>query len=223
MRIRLCLPFYESISEPTRQGVRECLTYPHFQWDIKCLQSSRIALARNHCLNDAKTEEEHQEGVPGVEYFLFVDSDIGFRLADVLALLTREVPIVSGCYVKQGDPESLCAGHWKGGIPGNAVEWLPARESAGKGLQEVGFFGAGFLLIHRPVLAKLPYPWFQEVTIRKDGIATILGEDQAFCRSAQLHEIPCLLDTDVRVRHLGRKVSRFNWDFQGDLKASGVA
>lgn len=220
MKIRICLPFYESISEPTRQGVRECLAYSHFEWDIKCLQSSRIAMARNHCLNDGRTEEERQKPVAGVEYFLFVDSDIGFHLADVLSLLTREVQIVSGAYIRQGHPEELCAGFWKDGIPGPAVEWLPAYGT--KGMQEVGFFGAGFLLIHRDALATMLYPWFHEVTVRKDGVATILGEDQVFCRGAASHKIPCLLDADVRVRHLGRKVSRFNWDFQGDIKASPV-
>jgi hypothetical protein len=218
MKLRICLPFYERISEPTRLGVQECLGYPHFQWDIKCLQSSRIAVARNSCLNDGLSENEHQDPVPGVEYFLFVDSDIGFHLKDVLALLTREVLIVSGAYIRQGDPENLCAGNWKEGIPGNANQWLPSFGT--KGLLEVGFFGAGFLLIHRDALSTMIYPWFHEVTVRKNGTATILGEDQVFCRAAAVHKIPCLLDADVRVRHLGRKVSRFNWNFQGEL--SGV-
>lgn len=216
MKVRICLPFYERISEPTRAGVQECLAYPHLEWEIKCLQSSRIAWARNCCLNDGESEAEHQEPVAGVEYFLFVDSDIGFHLGDVLNLLALDRHVVSGAYIRQGDPENLCAGNWENKRPGGAVTWLPTATP--HGLHVVDFTGAGFLLIRRDLLSKMTYPWFHEVTVRQNGIATILGEDQVFCRDAALHA-PVVLNTAVRVRHLGRKVSRFNWDFQGDLGA----
>lgn len=210
MRIRICLPFYDRISDPTRAGIEECLEHKKLHWQIRAIQSSRITTARNRCLNDGISIAQKQPPAEGVDYFLFVDSDIGFRLSHVLALLAHKKDIVSGAYTLQGRPEDYAAGSWLNGFFGGEQITLTTDDH---GLKKVEWIGAGFLLIHRSALNRISYPWFHEsLVLFSDGSVTMPGEDQTFAQKAAEAGFVVWCDCDTRVRHIGRKPSQFNWD-----------
>ena len=135
------------------------------------------------------------------DWFVWVDSDIGFTKDDLLKVTDSiQHPVTFGVYFS-----SLPSGYgpvvydWKHG------EFEPITEDRLKGKKRLRFdaVGAGFLAVHRSVAELLrdtykgPSPWFDEPTLS----AKKLGEDFGLCLRLRQLDIPVWVRPDVRVDH----------------------
>lgn len=134
-----------------------------------------VARARNRIVADFLASE--------ATHLLFVDSDISFRAADVVAMLQANVHVVGGVYPKKIiDWQRVHAAVQAGAKPEELREagldyvFNPVRNANGKaaGLRcavEVAEIGTGFLLIHRSTFERLmrAYP---ELAYHDDYSAT---------------------------------------------------
>lgn len=208
LKVQICLPVYNEIHPGTVRGIRACLQSPSdlgVDFHLSMIQSSNICHARNFLLNEDKSFKYRQEPLEGFDYFLFVDSDISFTLADAMKLLSHRTPVVAGLYFEKSDPTISVAGFWeldekKEPIRGKKGDTLALGM---KGVCEVDYAGAGFLLIARQVLSELQYPWFNQVPVSSErmGEELPIGEDMGFCIGCNEAGIPILCDLDVKLGH----------------------
>ena len=156
----------------------------------------------------------------GYDELMWIDSDITFDPDDVARLRSHDAPIVAGVYAKRG----------RGGL---AVHLEPgARElrvGEGGGVVAVRYVGAGFLMTRRHVyedvarVFSLPVcnarfgaplvPYFLPMVIADDGAPGgywYLGEDYAFGERARQAGHVTLVDTTIRLGHIGAYV--YSWE-----------
>lgn len=145
------------------------------------------------------------------EWMLFIDSDITWTLDDLYSLLDSadpiERPVVSGVYLMIMQ-EGLRPGVWHRypeTSSGNAlVPWPDDLEWPDNQLIEVDGTGAGFLLMHRSLLATMaqiyphPMPWFANEII--DGV--VHGEDFTFCSRVQQMGFRVIVNSAVQLDHI---------------------
>jgi hypothetical protein len=214
VKIRLCIPFYHEICSETAIGVRDCLKHKEIAWEVSSLQGPYIGTARNHLVNRGKSHQMYQNPDPDVDYFLFVDADIGFQFRHVAALIEHEVDIVSGAYLRQRDGKNLTAGKWARVAEFVTVGLADMEKCvtvhSPKALTRVDYVGGGFLLVRQKVFTKLPFPWFRELIVQKREVGEEnpgfyqVGEDLGFCAQADTHDIPIHCDTRVTLFHKPR-------------------
>ena len=190
--IRVCIPFYSDFETP-KPGLR---TLNKFIFEICPRQGTYIADARNSFINDNKSNKIKQDPL-NYEWFLFIDSDIGFTKDDVNRLLEHKKEIISLPYKTHKDPTVYQCGYFTN-IQGNIKERISEKE---KGLKEVDFSGAGMLLVNRSVFCKLDYPWFKDYTLTVGDSAVHVGEDISFCVSAKRAGYKIYCDLDYPVYH----------------------
>ena len=160
----------------------------------------------------------------GFDALLWIDSDVAFEAEAVTRLHDHALPLVAGVYAKKGAPEL-------------AVHLLPGTTelhvgSAG-GLTEVRAVGAGFLLVRRDVLDDvqrhfgLPVvntrfgqplvPYFLPMVVPDPqgppGSYWYLGEDYAFCERARQAGHRVMVDTTIRLGHVGKY--SYGWEDAG--------
>jgi hypothetical protein len=170
---------------------------------------SAIDLARNQLASCALLD--------GKESILFIDSDIWFDPDQALYLLNRPEPVVAGLYSQKRHNHRL------------NVQFIEAPDfiDVGQGGRdyEVEGVGAGFLRVATRVLqgmidwlgmpstdyagAKL-WPFFLPQMVEVDGRWRYECEDYAFCRRVRQAGFPIILDTRIRLYHLG--VYPFGWE-----------
>ena len=208
LKVQICLPVYNEIHPGTVRGIRACLQSPvalGVDFHLSMIQSSNICHARNFLLNEDRSFKYRQEPLEGFDYFLFVDSDISFTLADAMKLLSHRAPVVSGLYFEKSEPMKSVAGFWELDEKSEPIRGKKGDTLAAgiKGAVEVDYVGAGFLLIARQVLGELHYPWFNQVPCTVPGTAEELpiGEDMGFCIGCNEAGIPILCDMDAKLGH----------------------
>lgn len=146
----------------------------------------------------------------GFDELLWVDSDIAFHPDDVGRLRGHGLPLVAGVYPKKGQPQLACS-------------FLPDTRSVtlgeGGGLLAVRYVGLGFCLTRRAVYEavaahhRLPVcnrrfgsplvPYFAPLAADDGGGWWYLAEDYAFGHRARQAGIKVMVDTRVRLLHLG--------------------
>jgi hypothetical protein len=213
LKIQICLPMYNEIHPGCVRGVRDCLQASAklgIDFHVNMIQSSNITHARNFLLNDGKSQSSKQEPIPGYDYFLFVDSDMGFSVEDVAQLLSLRTPVASGLYLEKGTGKSL-AGFWERDDFENPIFGVKGDTLAEgiKGTTEVDWVGAGFLLIARAVLCELTYPWFHQNTINGPEGVRLIGEDFGFCLRCNEAGIPIVVDCDVKLDHYPTRLTDY--------------
>lgn len=156
----------------------------------------------------------------GYEELMWIDSDIVFEADDVMRLRAHDVPIVAGVYAKKG------AGGLAVHLERDARE---LRVGEGGGLTRVRYVGAGFLLTRRAVYGdvaqtfSLPVcnarfggpvvPYFLPMVIADQDTAGghwYLGEDYAFCERARQAGHKIMVDSAIRLGHVGAYV--YGWE-----------
>lgn len=138
------------------------------------------------------------------DYMLWIDSDVIFRFQDFVALLERQVDVVSGLYLMADGKrfaavEKMDEEHFKAG---GAFEFLTPEAIAGKdALMPVDYSGFGFTLVRRGVFEKLEYPWFRPVFMEIDGCREFTSEDVGFALEAKRAGVQVYVDPRVIVGH----------------------
>jgi hypothetical protein len=174
---------------------------PEFNFLWQRVRSTYIARGRNALVNGMRSERVKQTLTESYTHYLFVDSDISFDKSHVVKLLSHNVDIVSGSYVERKSQDHYCAGKFVD--PPDLGQFI-SREI--KGLTNIDWVGAGFLLIKKEVFESLSYPWFQFVEVKykdKEGIECVneQPEDMSFCRKARNFGYQVWLDCDCVVSH----------------------
>lgn len=137
----------------------------------------------------------------GWEYLFFLDSDVVCPPDTIHRLLAHKKPLISGLYFRRSPPVGLPVmmkpvGQWHVNYPRDKVI-------------EVDTVGAGCLLIHRSLLEKCPpqrpgHHWFDWRVNLNGQHPFPLSEDFTFnVWVKQKLNVPTLVDTSVRCRHLG--------------------
>lgn len=209
MKIRICTPFYCEF-ESVKNGAKECLEYKDIHFDFEPRQSGPLMFKnRNSLLNDGVSQLKKQIPIIGYDYFLFVDSDISFKLNNVLTLLRHDEKIIASPYLSHNRSGLYNVGQFYEGMPG-AIKFHYTKFDVG--LKKVDFVGTGFMLIHRTVLETMEYPWFRPSVLDMGDKAEVIGEDVAFCIDAKKNGFDIFCDFDNPVKHNLRTQNDFDWD-----------
>ena len=154
---------------------------------------------------------------------IWIDSDIAFEPEAVDRLRAHDLPVVGGLYAKKG-------------VTAFAAYFEPGTESldvgAGGGPRRVRYVGLGFLCTQRRVyddvqrMFSLPFcntrfgtpavPYFLPMVITDDdqpGGYWYLGEDYAFCERARQAGHKIVVDTTIRLGHIGKYT--YGWEDAG--------
>jgi hypothetical protein len=204
------VPYLTHIEPGCEQGLRaleqrglEVRRYP-----------STAAVDRTRC--DAATAALDQ----GFDELIWIDSDIRFEPDDVERLRGHDLPIVAGVYAKKGVQD--LALHLEDGTTELAM-------GEGGRLYDVRYVGAGFLCTQRLVYEdiqrtfSLPVcntrfgartvPYFLPMVIADGGPYWYLGEDYAFCERARQSGHKIVIDTTIRLGHIGSYT--YGWEDAG--------
>jgi hypothetical protein len=176
---------------------------------------SQIDVGRNQLATDALRE--------GFDELFWIDSDVVFDPNDVERLRRHQLPFVCGIYAKKSRREFACS-------------FLPGTDkvtfgTAG-GLTEILYAGFGFVYSHRSLYegiqkhCELPecnaqfgsvmVPYFMPFPIPHKNGQWYLGEDYAFCERARQSGFKIMLDTQIRLWHVGNY--SFGWEDAGSDK-----
>jgi hypothetical protein len=156
----------------------------------------------------------------GFDELIWIDSDIAFAPDDVARLRAHDLPIVAGVYAKKG-PQAFAA-YFEPDTP-------KIQLGTGGGLMHVRYVGFGFVCTRRPVYDdmqehfSLPFcntrfgqpavPYFLPMVIEdaaQPGGYWYLGEDYAFCERARRVGYDIVLDTAIRLGHIG--AYQYGWE-----------
>lgn len=188
--------------------------------------SSCVHFARAKCLGAAVTRGPKQvpfDGKVPYDVLVWIDSDIVFRSADIMALIdaTEHHPVVSGLYMME-DGEHFCAvENWdtayyikNGGCfefvtPGRVKSYMETTNTV---FMPCAYAGLGFCAFRRGVLEdpRLSYPWFYTDTqVIKTGREDVpeyhdlASEDVSLFRNlTEKGVIPAVMvKCDLRVGH----------------------
>jgi hypothetical protein len=196
---------------------------PHCDFSLRQLEAqgytvrrlygfAQIDVARNRLAAEAIAD--------GFEELMWIDSDIAFEPRSVQRLRLHGLPIVAGLYPKKIEKA------W-------ASQFLPDQRTLtlgeGGGLIEVLYAAAGFLLVRRQVFLdvqrheQLPAcsweggpattPFFLPMVITSGGAHIYLGEDFAFCERARRCGFKIIVDTTIRLQHIG--IYGYSWEDVG--------
>jgi hypothetical protein len=153
----------------------------------------------------------------GYDAVLWVDSDQDFEPDAAEALDAQGVPFVSALIARRGVRDFAC-------VFDDASERVGVGTAGG--VVRVRYVGAGFALVRRPAFAAVqahfslprildaagaivPY-YLPMVTEVSAGTLGYLGEDFAFCERLRRAGVQVLVDTRLRVGHIGRYT--YQWE-----------
>lgn len=158
----------------------------------------------------------------GFDLLFWIDDDIVFDPEDVERLCASDHALVAGVYPKKGKREL-------------ALHVVPGTTSLsfgrGGGIAEVRYAGTGFMCTHRrlyeAMARELPIcneqfgeavvPYFLPFVVETERGPWYLGEDYAFCERARRAGHRVLVDTRVRLFHVG--TYEYGWEDAGGTLA----
>lgn len=176
---------------------------------------ANVDIARSQLASDALDQD--------FEELFWIDSDIGFTVADFDRLRSHNLPLVCGLYPKKLKEGGLAA------ILDDDTEELVFGEQGG--LVEIKWAGTGFLYTKRCVYEdikeklKLPdcmigrkgtiNPYFMPFVtsgppVNGKPTYLYLGDDTSFCERARQVGYKIYADTTIRLDHIGKY--RYSWE-----------
>jgi hypothetical protein len=176
---------------------------------------SQIDVGRSQLATDALRD--------GFQELFWIDSDVVFDPNDVERLRSHQLPFSCGIYAKKSRREFACS-------------FLPDTKQvifgANGSLTEILYAGFGFVHTHRSLYetirqnCNLPecnaqfgsvlHPYFMPFPLPHGSGYWYLGEDYAFCERARQCGCKIMLDTQIRLWHVGSY--SFGWEDAGTDK-----
>ncbi len=166
---------------------------------VRCLSAEGgspygVALARNAVVA--------QFLVSKCSHLLFIDDDVTVPPDAITRLLAVGGDVALGCYASYKQFGDGTAGFYvvvlrlSGGAEDCYRSWPD-------GVEEVAGGGAGCMLIARPVLESMRYPWFRFQGLHVPGTPHVvsIGEDVDFCTRARAGGFRVWADGGVRCGH----------------------
>lgn len=169
------------------------------------LPSGRDKLVRSVVLEDGTISADLSfakfQTVSHYDYILFIDADQSFTTGQIVKLFNscrlRQSP-VSAVTTPRGHEHKLNVGSWEEGFPGLVILHDSFQK---RGVRDVNWFGCGCVIIPTDTFSKLPFPWFFDRQVERDGCVYTTGEDVGFCLSCTDAEIKLYADYGVYVNH----------------------
>lgn len=201
MRVLIAVPTFESILPDTFQSLYD-MEKP-YECDFRSVRGYDCATARN------KIADIAVDG--GYDYVLMVDSDMTLPKDALTRLLSHDVDVVSGWYLRrsvdtrQTNVYKLYDQHGGRyyGYPHDS-EYLADEILNMDTPIAVHGVGMGCCLIKTDVFRRLPYPWFDWVNYAdRHGM---LSEDLYFCSALGKAGIPPYVDPQVPCGHMFRRM-----------------
>jgi hypothetical protein len=207
-------PFLTHIETACERGLRDL---ERAGYEVRRWQSSAaVDRSRSDAASTALAD-----GAPSI---LWIDSDVVFEVAAVEQLCAHDLPAVAGVYPKKG-------------VRDFAVHLEPGtrelKMGEGGGLRDVRYVGTGFFYTDRVVYEDirrtfgLPVcntrfggrvvPYFLPMVVADEhgppGAYWYLGEDYAFCERARQAGHKIVVDTSLRLGHIGKYT--YGWEDVG--------
>ena len=133
----------------------------------------------------------------GVDYILFIDSDMTFPMTALKRLLAHGKDIVAATYVQRTPPHRILH---------QTIDGQEIRTTGG--LVEVAGLPTGFMLIRAEVFDKIEWPCFRTPVISdpETGVPSTQSEDYYFCQEARKAGYKIWLDVDLtfEMGHVGQ-------------------
>lgn len=134
----------------------------------------------------------------GFEWVFMLDDDVIGPANMIQILQSNKMPIVSGLYYRRHEP--ICPVALVDTEKGR--QWVTGYTPGT--LFAADYVGAGALLIHRTVLEKMKWPWFEWWSDRKDmAEKDRMSEDFAFCQKARQLGYKIYVDSRADCAHAG--------------------
>jgi hypothetical protein len=215
MRCVVLCPYLTHIEPSCERGLRDL---ERAGFEVRRYPSS-AAIDRSRC--DVATTVLGE----GFDELMWIDSDISFEAGDVARLREHGLPVVAGIYPKKGVQDFAL--HLEPGT-------TELKVGEGGGLADVRYVGAGFLLVRRGVFDDIQrtfglpvcnarfgvpsVPYFLPMVVRDEYAAGgngywYLGEDYAFCERARQAGHRIVVDTTIRLGHVGKYT--YSWEDAG--------
>ena len=199
MKIRIGIPLANNceLKQETKDSLLLLNEDTDNEYELVISKGATIASNRNSCITKSKLM--YQDSFD-FDYFLSLDADISFQPEDLYKLIDSDKDIIAGIYQYKNDGSLAVAGMFDFGRITSKVQW------DSKGIHNVDWFGAGFILIKSEAFQKLQYPYFRnELVIYNEGKDTyqdISGDDIGFCLNTQKSDIPLFANCDCKVKHI---------------------
>ncbi len=162
------------------------LVYPsNADVDINVIEGYQLPFARNRIVQNALQKE--------VDYLLFIDADMVFPPDLLLRLLKHDVPFVNALAFRRIKPHYPCIFNWD--EKNKCYVTVPYFG----GLLEVDATGMPAVLIKIEIFKKMKQPLYYY----EDHL---FSSDLTFCRNAKKLGYKILIDTDLKIGHLGEEV-----------------
>ncbi len=203
-RVAVCVPSHDLVHADFAMALAAMMQDPGAECILLNSKGSLVAINRN------KAIEQAQEA--GVDWALFLDSDMIFPPDTLHRLLRHGKDIVGGTYIKRSPPYGIL------GVPLNNEDIEVTT-----GIAEVAALPTGCLLINMRVFARLKRPYFRTpATEETDGVLPkIQGEDYYFCTTARAAGFKIWMDVDLSkmLGHIGQFVYKIQINQDGTVKA----
>ena len=210
----------------------------------KELEKSGIPSIRQHIIHTSLITKARNESISNfmnntkLDYFLFIDADIGFNALDVIKLMNYDKPLIAGTYPKKHLRWEEIQKCFYNDIPESSKELLQKTSEytiyekentiTHDGLLEVNRVGTGFMMIKRDLIKKVAkkyprlmykengkkgYGLFESAIINKEH----LSEDYAFCERVKSVGEKIYIDPAVELNHHGGNIT-FYGNYKNHLK-----
>jgi GT2 family glycosyltransferase len=170
-------------------------------------QSPNIYYVRNMCLGADVRRGPNQKPFNGeiqYDYFMWIDSDISFKVEHFVKLINAQKDIASGLYLMANGTQFATVEHWdeKFFSQNGYFDFITPQTLQEKTeLFPVAYTGFGFILIKNGVFEKMEYPWFRPEYIQIGNSFDFTMEDVAFCLNARKKGFQIFIDPTVIVGH----------------------
>jgi hypothetical protein len=197
------VPYGNRIEHEVEESLRVLESFGYAVWRV--FGYSAIDQARNRMLYDALYYNDFEE-------VMWIDSDVGFDPRSVDQIRSYGLPICSAAYPFKGHPEMTIQL-----LDSDKDKEIEFGENGY--LLEIAAAATGFLYTKKEVYEairkqrNLPlcntsfgaptYPFFHPNIFNENGEDYYLGEDFSFCRYARDAGYKIILDTTVKLKHIG--------------------
>lgn len=158
---------------------------PNIDVDINVIEGYQLPFARNRIVENALQKN--------VDFLLFIDADMIFPSDLFTKLYSHNLPIINSLAFRRIQPHYPCIFNWN--INTNCYETV----SYTNGLKEVDATGMAGILINTEVFKNLPKPWFYYDQHQ-------FSSDLTFCKNAKQAGYKIMIDTDLKLGHIGEEV-----------------
>lgn len=178
-----------------RAMTHHAFAFPDDTMALSMHQSAFLAESRNELVKGLLENE-------GVDYVIFLDSDMRFPATLFNDLLSHNVPVVAANCAKRRRPISATAR--KENPETGSLEAVWPDPEKREGIEQVHIVGSAVMCIKRDVFFQISFPWFHTPWHPEDQ--RFVGEDLFFCAQLKKYEVPLYIDHGVSwaVGHIGQ-------------------